>query len=118
MIDRLLVKLRHYDVVSAEEEKMLRAAASEQQSFRRGQTIVLARTDLTYSSLVVEGLVHSFKTIATGQRQAVQFAVPGDFIDLHSLPMKSIDHDLVAMTDCQLVKFPHHRLTEITRTHD
>jgi CRP-like cAMP-binding protein len=32
--------------------------------------------------------------------------------------MKQVDHDLVAMTDCRVVIFPHERLKEITRQHD
>lgn len=118
MIDKLLVKLRHYDVLSVEEEEVLRAAASQKLSFRKGQTIIRARKELHQSTLVAEGIVHSFRTTADGHRQAVQFAVPGDFIDLHSLLMKMVDHDLVAMSDCEVVTFPHERLIEITKKHD
>lgn len=118
MIDKLLVKLRCYDGVSAEEEEALRAAASDKASFRRGKTIIRARTELNQSTLLIKGLVHSFRAMADGRRQAVQLAVPGDFIDLHSLLMKSVDHELVAMSDCQVVRFPHERLVEITRKHD
>lgn len=118
MIDKLLIKLRSYDRLSAEEEDVLRSAAGKIVSFNRAQTIVRAKADLTHSTLLIAGLVQSFRTMADGRRQAVQFAVPGDFIDLHSFLMKSVDHDLVAMSNCEVVQFPHDRLAEITRTHD
>ena len=118
MIDKLLMKLRRYDRVSGEEEEVLRNAAADKASFRRGATIIRARTELKQSTLLIKGLVHSFRAMADGRRQAVQFAVPDDFIDLHSLPMKSVDHELVAMSDCEVVRFPHERLVEITRKYD
>ena len=118
MIDKLLVKLRRYDCVSAAEEDALRMAAAETVSFRRGKTIIRAKTELSQSTLLVRGLVYSLRAFPDGRSQAVQFAVPGDFIDLHSLLMKSVDHDLVAITDCEIVHFPHVALIEITREHD
>ncbi|MCA1653404.1 MAG: Crp/Fnr family transcriptional regulator [Sphingomicrobium sp.] len=117
MIDKLLVKLRRYDDVSSEEEQVLRAAAGETIEFRRGQTIVKARTELSASTLLIEGLVHSFKDLGDGSRQTVQLAVPGDFIDLHSLLMKQVDHNLGALSNCRVVKFPHERLIDITQHH-
>lgn len=118
MIDKLFVRLRRYDQVSAEEEQALRAAAGESASFKRGATIIRPRSELSSSMLLVSGLVHSFRDVADGSRQTVQLAVPGDFIDLHSLLMKQVDHHLAALSDCVLVKFPHDRLIDITRRHD
>ncbi len=118
MIDKLLIKLRRYDKISEEEEEALRAAAGETIRCKRGTTVVRARTELSFSALLVDGLVHSFKDMADGSRQTVQLAVPGDFIDLHSFLMKQVDHNLAALSNCRLVKFPHDRLVEITRNHD
>jgi CRP-like cAMP-binding protein len=118
MIEALLKKLRHYDDISPDEEKALVAAAGEIASFARGATIIRARTELRVSTLLVDGLVHSYKDLADGSRQTVQLAVPGDFIDLHSFLMKQVDHNLAAMSNCRIVGFPHERLVELTRTHD
>ena len=118
MIEKLLAKLRRYDMLSEEEEQALHAAAGEILDYPRGATLIRARTELSSSTLLIDGLVNSFRDIEDGSRQAVQFAVPGDFIDLHSLLMKQVDHNLEALSDCRVVKFPHERLIEITRTHD
>lgn len=118
MIDKLLVKLRRYDQISAGEERALRDAAGESVKFKRGATIIKARTELNSSMLLLSGLVHSYRDVADGSRQTVQLAVPGDFIDLHSLLMKQVDHNLAALSDCTLVRFPHERLVEISRSHD
>ena len=118
MIEKLLVKLRRYDTLGLEEEQALRAAASETVEHKRGATLVTARTEQNHSTLLVDGLIHSFRDMRDGSRQAVQFAVPGDFIDLHSFLMKQVDHNLVALSDCRVVHFPHDRLVEITQDHD
>ena len=118
MIDKLLSKLRRYDTVSLEEEQALHAAAAETVEYKRGATLVTAKTELSSSTLLIDGLVNSFRYVADGSRQAVQFAVPGDFIDLHSLLMKQVDHNLEALSDCVVVKFPHDRLIEITQKYD
>lgn len=118
MIERLLERLRRYDGVSAEEEAALRAAMSGTERFRRGETIVKDRTELTSCTLLLDGLVHSFKDLSDGSRQMVQLAVPGDFIDLHSFLLKEVDHNLGALSDCLVAKFPHDRIGDITRKHD
>jgi CRP-like cAMP-binding protein len=118
MIEKLILKLRHFDALGDEEEQALRAAASEPITVCKGQTLVKARTELNFSSLLISGLVQSFNAVHDGSCQTVHLAVPGDFIDLHSLLLKVVEHDVVALTDCQIVKFSHRSLTEMTRKHD
>jgi CRP-like cAMP-binding protein len=118
MIEKLILKLRHFDTVSKEEEQAIRAAASEPVRFAKGQTLVKARSELNFSSLLVAGLVQSFNAVHDGSCQTVHLAIAGDFIDLHSLLLKVVEHDVVALTDCQVVRFTHDSLTAITRKHD
>src|SRR5215210_2882716 len=118
MIDKLLTKLRRYDDVSAEEEEALRGAALETVEFQKGDTITRARTERSSSAVLLDGLVHSYKDLKDGSRQTVQLAVAGDFIDLHTMLMKEVDHNLVALSDCRVAKFPHDRLMAITRDYD
>jgi CRP-like cAMP-binding protein len=117
MIDKLLMKLRRFDAVSAEEEKALRRAAEKEVTFGRAQVIVRAKTELETSSLLVDGFVHRYKDMKSGARQTLQLAVPGDFIDLHSLLLKQLDHDIAALTNCRLVLFKHEQLREVIDQH-
>lgn len=117
MIDRLLLKLRRFDMVSAEEEQALRDAVWKTVSFKRGETIVEAKTELDVSNLLVEGFVHRLKDLKSGARQTLQLAVPGDFVDLHSLLLKQLDHDVAALSDCRLVFFKHEKLREVIDQH-
>ena len=117
MIEKLLMKLRRYDTVGAEEESALRAAMSGQLEFDRGRTIVKAKTEQNRSLLLLDGFVHRHKDLRSGARQILQLGVPGDFIDLHSLGLKRLDHDIASLTRCRLAVFPHDRLQALIAEH-
>ena len=117
MLDVMFAKLRLYDDISDAEERDLRGAATRTNKYRRGETIVPADTELTHSTYVEQGLAHRFKDLLGGQRQSLELGIPGDFVDLHSMLMKRIDHDVAALTDCLTVSFPHERLLEVTAKH-
>ncbi|WP_106639382.1 Crp/Fnr family transcriptional regulator [Allosphingosinicella vermicomposti] len=110
MIDKLLMRLRRFDTVSAAEEQALRSAASDVVCFDRYRTIVKAKEEQQFSNLLIEGIVHRYKDLQDGSRQSLELSVAGDFIDLHSLLMKRLDHNIGALTNCRLVLFPHDRL--------
>jgi len=116
-MEKLLTKLRRYDHVSAEEEKALFDAAGEARQFRRGETLVRAKTEQRRSSLLLSGYVHRFGDLRGGRRQSVQLGMPGDFIDLHSLLMKELDHHIGALSDCKVLEFPHERLLAVINDH-
>jgi CRP-like cAMP-binding protein len=117
VIDRLLLKLRRFDTVSAEEEQALGDAVWKTASFNRGQTIVKAKTELDFSNLLVEGFVQRQKDLKSGARLTLQLAIPGDFVDLHALLLKQLDHDVVAVSDCRMVFFKHEKLREVIDEH-
>ena len=117
MLDLMFAKLRLYDDISAAEEHDLRSAAGRTNKYRRGEIIVPAETELTHSTYIAEGLAHRFKDLLNGQRQSLELGIPGDFLDLHSLMMKRIDHDVAALTECSTVSFPHERLLDVTTKH-
>lgn len=108
-----MLKLRRYDTVSADEEKALRQAMSHEVRFRRGQTIVQAKSELDTSNLLLEGLVYRYKDLKNGARQTLQISVPGDFVDLHSLLLIQLDHDIASFTDARFAIFPHESLRQL-----
>lgn len=46
-------------------------------------------------------------------REMVALEVPGDFVDLHSLPIGTLDHDVTAMTNVRLAVLPHDLLRQL-----
>lgn len=48
-----------------------------------------------------------------GLRQLVAIHVPGDFVDLHAYPLKTLDHDVASMTTAVVGMVPHGKLDDI-----
>ncbi|MFL6845460.1 MAG: Crp/Fnr family transcriptional regulator [Allosphingosinicella sp.] len=113
----LLLKLRARDVISEEEEEVLRASIGEIREHPVGRTIVRSGTTLSASTLLVEGLICRFKDLAEGQRQIMELHVAGDFVDLHGFLLKRIDHNIGALTPIRVALVPHDALRGITETH-
>lgn len=116
-IATLLLKLRARDVITGEEEEIVRASVSEIREHPAGRTIVRAGTTLSASTLLVEGIVCRYKDLADGQRQIMELHVAGDFVDLHGFLLKQLDHNVGTMTSVKVASFPHDALRGITETH-
>lgn len=113
----LLLKLRARDLVTGEEEAVLRAAVAEIHEYPAGRTIVRTGTTLSASTLLVEGIVCRYKDLADGQRQIMELHVAGDFVDLHGFLLKQLDHNVGAMTAVKIASVAHDALRGITETH-
>lgn len=113
----LLLKLRARDIVSDEEELVLRGGISDMQDIPAGRTIVRAGVTVSESHLLVQGLVARYKDLADGQRQIMEVHVPGDFVDLHGFLLKRLEHNVGALTPVRIAVVPHDRLRRITEDH-
>ena len=82
------------------------------------ETMSRAGERLDTSALLLEGMMvrHVSSAPGAGNRMAVSIQVPGDFVDLHGLPLKYLDHDVSTLTDAVVALFPHDRLKEIMAT--
>jgi CRP-like cAMP-binding protein len=113
----LLLKLQVRDVISREEEEVLRGSIAEMRFYPPGRTIVRAGTTLSASTLLIEGIVCRYKDLTDGQRQIMELHVGGDFVDLHGFLLKRLDHNIGTMTPVQVAHVPHEALRGITETH-
>lgn len=117
MIEKLLLKMRARDDVSDEEEAVLRAMVSEVKDVAADVTVVRADVDLSVSNILIEGLMCRYKDLRNGERQITELHVPGDFVDLHSFPLKRLDHNVLSLVPSRYLLVPHARLQAITETH-
>jgi CRP-like cAMP-binding protein len=115
--ETLLLKLRVRDVVSAEEEEVLRASIAEIRDHPAGRAIVRSGMTLSASTLLVDGLVCRYKDLADGQRQIMELHVAGDFVDLHGFLLKRLDHNVGTLTPVRIALVPHDAIRGITETH-
>ena len=117
MIERHLLKLRARASVSAEEEQAIRDAVKEVRTYPADHVIIRAHERLTFSTLLLDGLMCRYKDLSEGQRQITELHVSGDFADLHSFTLKRLDHNIMTLSPCTVALVPHEHLARITERH-
>ena len=110
VIEKLLLKFRARDDVSAEEEAALRGCIAETRLIRADETVVREGELLDFSTLLISGLMCRFKDLASGARQVTELHIAGDFADLHSFTLKRLEHSVMALTPCEIGIAPHEGL--------
>lgn len=114
MIERLLLKLRLRDMLSAAEESALLGLIDRVEEVPAKKLVITRGTLLRHSVLLLDGLMCRFKDLKNGRRQISALHIPGDFLDLHGFTLKHLDHDVMALAKSQIVFVPHDRLTQLT----
>jgi CRP-like cAMP-binding protein len=66
-----------------------------------------------YCWTLYDGWVKLYKTLVTGKRQILRFAMAGDFLGFQPDLGGPMGHAAQALTDCTLCAFPRGRLTEL-----
>lgn len=114
VIAAFLSKLERRDVLSAPEREALIAAAGPVVDYAAGVDMVREGDRPDRSTLVVEGFAIRYRVLSDGQRQITAIHIPGDFVDLHSFVLRTMDHSVGALSTCRVVTFPHPNLVRIT----
>ncbi|CAN5464381.1 Crp/Fnr family transcriptional regulator [soil metagenome] len=65
-------------------------------------------------TLVTKGFVQRFKDARDGKRQILAIHIPGDFVDLHSYPLKRLEHSVSALTATDAIAMPHANVRALT----
>lgn len=116
-VSTLVEKLSLRDALSAEEVAALETVLGPSRTVAAGADIVREHSHPLQSTLLISGFSARYSTLRDGGRQITEINVSGDFIDLHSLLMKQMDHGVLALTDCVIANAPHARLIELTERH-
>jgi len=112
-----LRKLELRDTLSEVEKRALLSCAADEVQYPAGSDLVREGDRPVHSLLVLEGFSTRYRDSPDGTRQITAIHVPGDFVDLHSFPLKEMDHSVGALSACRVLRFPHVRLTELTENH-
>ena len=113
-MNAVVEKLRRRDIITDEEMAALDGILEPPRKVAAGTDIVPEKAVTTQSTLLLSGFSGRYSTLADGGRQITEINVAGDFVDLHSLLMKHMDHGVVALADCTYAAAPHSRLIELT----
>lgn len=113
----LIARLLNYGSVTPSEQTLLEQSVSLEREVLPGADLVSEGTSPSHSTLLLSGFAARYNVKLDGTRQITSLHVAGDFVDLHSLLMKPMDHGIVALTTCQVALFPHERMVGMLEQH-
>ncbi len=117
MISALVEKLARRDTLSLDERSALVGLLGPERRVPAGTLIIHPGDRPTHSTLLVSGFCARYALTRDGSRQLTEINVPGDFVDLHSLMMKQMDHGIVALSDCVIAPAQHVDLRRLSEQH-
>lgn len=112
-IEPLMRMLGRRDVLSEFECELLAGLKRRTSRFSKGDELVRSHSRPSESCLVLEGFTAREIFMTDGQRQITAVHIPGDFVDLHALTLKTMDHSVVALTESEATFVPHAELLRI-----
>lgn len=116
MTNPLVQKLSLRDRMSAEEQKLLERSIVRVREVPADHDFVSDGQRMTESTLLLDGMAGRYKLLGEGRRQIMALHVAGDFVDLHSFLLKTMDHHVCALSACTIALVPHELIKEITET--
>jgi CRP-like cAMP-binding protein len=69
------------------------------------------------SCLIVSGFAYRHKVTVDGARQIVSVHIPGDFVDLEGSLLTVADHNVQALTRCEVAFIPREAVRELVLAH-
>lgn len=114
LLQAFIATLECRDVLSDGERELIFNLPWRLESVQRHQEIVRQGSTLSDSTLLIEGRSGRVSFLRNGGRQFTGFNVPGDFVDLPSFFLKSVDHSVVAVTQCTYARVSHDALRAIS----
>jgi CRP-like cAMP-binding protein len=113
--DRLVQKLESIGDVSADEKAAIYDLPMQVRTLADGEDIVLEGERPSQCCLILAGFVCRYKILPEGRRQIFSFHTPGDFPDLQSLHLKTMDHSVATLAESRLGFIEHTYMRELIR---
>jgi CRP-like cAMP-binding protein len=117
MTNPLVQKLERRDKLSETEKRALEEAIARVRVVDTDEDIVREGSRPSDSCLLLDGWAGRYKVLDQGKRQITALHIMGDFVDLHSFLLKTMDHGVIALTPCRIAVVPHVGLQRITEAH-
>jgi CRP-like cAMP-binding protein len=115
-IEALIATIERRDQLSVEEKDALVSLNWRTRDYPADVEIIPDGTEPPDSCLLLAGMAARSMSLINGERQITAVHVMGDFVDLHGLFLKVIDHSVTSLTPARVAFVDHGSLKEITRT--
>jgi CRP-like cAMP-binding protein len=100
----LVRKLGAFVALSGQEMSVLASLHKRRRTFVAGCDIVHQAQADQAAYILASGWACSYKLLEDGQRQIVDFQIPGDFLGLRSLLLRVSDHSIEPVTDIEVTE--------------
>ncbi|WP_376871041.1 Crp/Fnr family transcriptional regulator [Albirhodobacter sp. R86504] len=100
----LIRKLGAFVALSAPELTVLESLRSRRRIFRAGRDLIHQGQAGQAAYVLGSGWACSYKLMPDGQRQIVDFQIPGDFLGLRSVLLRTSDHTIEPVTDIEVME--------------
>lgn len=111
----LMQRLRTTTGAGDDDLRALEALPYTLRNFRENQTVLRDGDRPSECCLIVDGFCVRSKTISDGKRQILSIHIPGDLPDLQNLHLSTMDHDLVALSNCTLAFIAQSGIRDLIR---
>lgn len=117
ILDVMIRKFERRAELSDGDREALRGLPHRVIRAESGRYIVREGSINDHSVLIVSGLAFRHKISSDGSRQIVSIHIPGDFVDLEGALLKVADHNVQALTRCELAVVSRKDLRELLGSH-
>jgi CRP-like cAMP-binding protein len=100
----LALKLGGFVDLSDAELSVLEDLHKRRRSFAAGPDLVHQGQSNQAAYILISGWACSYKLLEDGQRQIIDFQIPGDFLGLRSVVLHLSDHSIEAVTDIEVTE--------------
>lgn len=106
-----------FDEMTDSEVSFMRSFKNGELEVDAGTTLMMEASNSPQLFTALEGMGLRYKTLMSGERQVINFVMPGDFLGLQAGVMQEMHHSVEATTNMKLCVFDRKRLWELFRDH-
>jgi CRP-like cAMP-binding protein len=117
ILEGMIRKFERRDSLSDADREALLGLPFRMTRAEPGRYLVREGAVADHSILIISGLAYRHKISADGSRQIVSIHIPGDFVDLEGSLLKVADHNVQALTRCDLAIVPRPAIREMLLAH-
>ncbi len=117
MIELLIRKLEQFGTLSSEERRVLEDLPINARPVEADQDLAREGQASSHCILLLSGMVCRYRLLQNGQRQIMSFHFPGDILDLTSLLLGKMDHNIGTLTPVEVTPIAHATLLDWTERH-
>ena len=100
----LIRKLGAFVALSAPELTVLESLQSRRRIFLAGRDLIHQGQEGQAAYVLGAGWACSYKLMTDGQKQIIDFQIPGDFLGLRSVLLRTSDHTIEPVTDIEVTE--------------